>query len=81
MKVISVKIDEIYVPVKLAQSVDETRVESVAEAYMEDGKLTPVLVRHDGKRYVLVKGVNRLSALKALGETEIPAYRVQAMKH
>lgn len=81
MTPIQVPIDEIYVPTKLANAVDETRVEAVADAFIDEGKMTPVRVRHDGKRYVLVNGVHRLAACKALGEETITAYLVQAIQH
>jgi ParB-like chromosome segregation protein Spo0J len=42
---------------------------------------TPIQVRNDGKRYVLVEGLHRLEAAKWLGETEIDAYLVQAKRH
>ncbi|WP_371823115.1 ParB N-terminal domain-containing protein [Microvirga sp. HBU67558] len=41
----------------------------------------PIPVRPDGQRFVLVEGLHRLEACKALGETTIPAYLVQARKH
>ena len=81
MKTISVPIDEIYVPIKNAKNVDEAKIDAVAEAYIDSGKITPIRVRHDGKRYVLVNGVNRLNALKALGEENITAFLVQAVQH
>lgn len=81
MKPIQVPVEEIYVPVKLAKSLDETRVETVADDFIENGKMTPVRVRHDGERYVLVNGVHRLAACKALGEATITAYLVQATQH
>lgn len=81
MKPIQVPVDEIYVPVKLAKSLDNAKVETVADAFMENGKMIPVRVRHDGQRYVLVHGVHRLAACKALGEETITAYLVQAAQH
>lgn len=81
MKPIQVPVDDIYVPVKLAKSLDEARVETVADAFIENGKMVPVRVRHDGERYVLVNGVHRLAACRALGEPTITAYLVQAMQH
>ncbi len=81
MKTITVALEDIYIPVKLAQSADPAKVEATAEAYIENGRVTPIRVRHDGKRYVLVNGVHRVAAFKALGETEIPAFLVQAIQH
>ncbi len=41
----------------------------------------PILVRPDGARFVLVEGLHRLEAAKALGERTIVGYRVDARKH
>jgi sulfiredoxin len=35
----------------------------------------------DGARFVLVEGLHRLEAAKALGETTIIGFRVEARKH
>ena len=35
---------------------------------LKDGQQTPILVRADGARFVLVEGLHRLEAAKALGE-------------
>jgi len=45
------------------------------------GQQTPILVRADGTRFVLVEGLHRLEAAKALGEATIVGYRVEARKH
>jgi ParB-like chromosome segregation protein Spo0J len=45
---------------------------------MED---SPISVRRDGERYVLVSGLHRLEACKALGESTITAIVVGAPKH
>ena len=81
MKTIFIPIDEIYVPTKHRPKLDSDRVEKVAEDFIETGHLMPILVRHDGKRYVLVKGINRLEACRSLGEERIAAFRVQAAQH
>ena len=39
------------------------------------------LERADGARFVLVEGLHRLEAAKALGEATIVGYRVDARKH
>jgi ParB-like chromosome segregation protein Spo0J len=74
-------IEDIYVPVKRRQTLDLQKVEALAESMMEKGQETPILVRPDGQRFVLVEGLHRLEACKALGETTIPAHFVQARKH
>ena len=81
MKTITIGVDEIYIPVKSAKNKDDAKIEAVADDFIESGKVTPIRVRHDGKRYVLVNGVNRLAALKALGEESITAFVVQAVQH
>jgi sulfiredoxin len=75
------QISTIYVPVKRAKSLDVEKVGRIAESILEEGQNTPVLVREDGNRYVLVEGLHRLEALKALGETTVDGYVVQARKH
>jgi ParB-like chromosome segregation protein Spo0J len=49
---------------------------------LEHGQTTPISVRADKKdgagRYVLVEGLHRLEALKALGETTVTGFLVQA---
>jgi len=74
-------IQDVYVPVKRRQTLDPHKVEALAESMMEKGQEVPILVRPDGARFVLVEGLHRLEACKALGETTIPAYLVQARKH
>jgi ParB-like chromosome segregation protein Spo0J len=56
-------------------------VRAIAEDIVENGLKTPIQVRHDGKRHILVEGLHRLEAMKWLGEAEIDAYLVQARKH
>ncbi len=73
----------IYVPVKRVKALDPARVEALAEDIIERGQTTPISVRierrADGtERYVLVEGLHRLEALKALGETTITGFIVQA---
>ncbi|MGB9042018.1 MAG: hypothetical protein WCC81_06050 [Pseudolabrys sp.] len=38
-------------------------------------------MRPDGTRFVLVEGLHRLEAAKALGESTIIGFRVDARKH
>jgi len=44
---------------------------------LEEGQKTPIRVRADGERYVLVEGLHRLEACKALGEQTIVGIVVQ----
>ena len=72
---VAVNVDEIYVPVKRRGTLDEAKVEALAESIIEDGQKIPIHVRPDPdkNRYVLVEGLHRLEAQKALGEVTIDA--------
>jgi ParB-like chromosome segregation protein Spo0J len=48
---------------------------------LESGQETPILVRRDVDRLVLVHGLHRLEACRALGEETILGYIAQAQKH
>lgn len=76
-----IPIDEIYVPVKRRATLNPETVAQLAAAILEEGQKSPILVRHDGKRYVLVEGLHRLEACRALGETTIVGLLVQARQH
>ena len=77
LKVVAVPIAEIYVPQKLRHEIDPKALEALAEI----GQQTPILVRPDKDRFVLVSGLQRLEACRALGETTIKANIVQARKY
>ncbi len=81
MLAVILKIEEIYVPVERRKELDLQSVESVAEEIMEEAEEQPILVRQGKDRYVLVKGVHRLEARKALGEETIQAFIVNARRH
>ena len=72
---------DIYVPVKRRATLERKRVDEIATSMLENGQQMPILVRPDGARFVLVEGLHRLEAAKALGETTIVGYRVDARKH
>ena len=72
---------KIYVPVKRRATLEQKRVDELAESMLKDGQTTPILVRADGARFVLVEGLHRLEAAKALGEQTIIGFRVDARKH
>jgi sulfiredoxin len=74
-------IANIYVPVKRRTMLKPDTVAAIAESILQVGLRTPILVRRDGARYVLVEGLHRLEAAKSLGETTIDGYLVQARKH
>ena len=70
-----ISIDRIHIPVKRRKSLDAEVVKRIAESILEAGQETPILVRpdEDQHRYVLLDGLHRLEACKALGETTILA--------
>lgn len=74
-------IADIYVPTKRRATLDRKRVDEIAASMLDNGQQTPILVRPDGARFVLVEGLHRLEAAKALGEQTILGYRVDARKH
>ncbi len=71
-------IADIYVPAKRRRTLDPAAVAALAESILEEGMRSPILVREDGARYVLVDGLHRLEACKALGEEVITCTPVQA---
>jgi sulfiredoxin len=77
----SCRIDDIYVPVKRRKTLDPARVSEIAESMLEEGQRTPILVRRDKDRFVLVEGLHRLEAARSLGEETIEALLVSARRH
>jgi len=67
----SFPIETIFVPTKQKKAIKPATVAEVAESIMEIGQQEPISVRQDGDRLVLVEGLHRLEACKALGETTI----------
>ncbi len=76
-----IRIDEIYVPAGRRHDVKPEIVEEIAESMLEVGQKVPISVRPDGERYVLLTGLQRLEACKALGVQTIDAFVVQARQH
>lgn len=81
MKIISIDIENIYAPAKVRKDLKTDLVDELAEDILENGQKTPIQVRTGKDRFVLIEGLHRLEALKALGETNIDAIIVQARKH
>jgi len=77
----SILIDRIYVPTKRAKTLDADKVVALAEDMLEHGQTTPIRLRPDGERYVLIEGLHRLEALRALGEVTGEGYLVRARLH
>ena len=74
-------IAHIYVPAKRRSTLDPDKAREIAESMLQVGQQTPILVRRDGERFVLVEGLHRLEACKQLGEETIVGYLVQARRH
>ena len=81
MKRETITIADIYVPVKRRATLDQKRVDEIATSMLDKGQQAPIQVRADGGRFVLVEGLHRLEAAKALGERTIFCFRVDARKH
>ncbi len=83
LETVVINIDEIYVPAKRRGTLDEAKVETLAESIIEDGQKIPIHVRPDPdkNRYVLVEGLHRLEALKALGEATIDSLIVMPRRN
>jgi ParB-like chromosome segregation protein Spo0J len=81
MKRETLAIADIYVPVKRRATLDQKRVNEIAASILEKGQQTPILVRADGARFVLIEGLHRLEAAKALGEKTVLCFLVDARKH
>jgi sulfiredoxin len=81
LKAKALPIASIYVPAKRRTTLDLAKVQTIAESMLERGQTTPIMVREDGERFVLVEGLHRLEASKSLGEETILAFLVQARRH
>jgi ParB-like chromosome segregation protein Spo0J len=81
MKQETFAIADIYVPAKRRSTFDPRKAQAIAESMLEVGQQTPILVRRDGARFVLVEGLHRLEACRQLGEQTIVGYVVQARQH
>jgi sulfiredoxin len=71
-------IANIYVPAKRRATLNPETVQAIAQSMLEVAQRTRILLRRDGERFVLVHGLHRLEACKALGEDSIFGYLVQA---
>ena len=78
LKLESFPIDKIYVPAKRRKTLKSDVVQKIAESILEIGQQAPILVRPDEDRFVLVEGLHRLEACKALGEKTIIGLLVSA---
>ena len=81
MKRETLAIADIYVPVKRRATLEQKRVDEVAASMLDKGQETPIMVRSDRGRFVLIEGLHRLEAAEALGEKTIIGFLVDARKH
>jgi sulfiredoxin len=81
MKRETIAIADVYVPIKRRATLEQKRVDEIAASILNKGLQTPILVRADGTRFVLVEGLHRLEAAKALGEKTIVSFLVDVPKH
>ena len=78
---LSVSIASVRVTAKRARTLDTDKLQFIAEDMIENGQTTPIQVRTEGDGYILIEGLHRLEALRALGETNVNAYIVRARLH
>jgi sulfiredoxin len=81
LKTKAFSIDSIYVPIKRRQTLDSEKLRRLAESMLQNGQTTPIMVREDGERLVLVEGLHRLEACRSLGEQTVKCFLVQARRH
>ena len=76
----TLQVVNIYIPTARRKTLDPNKAEEIAESMMEEGQITPIQVRKDGERFVLIEGLHRLEACRLLGEETIIALMVQARR-
>src|SRR3954453_18930835 len=74
----SFPIEKIFVPTKQKNAINPEIVGEIAESMLDIGQQTPISLRRDGDRLVLVEGLHRLEACKGLGEPTILGVLVPA---
>jgi sulfiredoxin len=68
LKITALPIDAVSVPVKRTKTLDAAKVEALANDMLDNGQTTPIQVRADGKRLVLIEGPTGWRPSRALGE-------------
>ncbi|MEK9904054.1 MAG: ParB N-terminal domain-containing protein [Rhodospirillales bacterium] len=81
METKTIAIADVYVPAKRKRTLDQTKVDQLAESVMEEGLKIPIQVRQDGEKVILVEGLHRLEASRALGDEEIACIYVGAKRY
>ena len=74
-------IAKIYVPAKRGKTLDQDKILTLAEDILVNGQKVPIRLRADGDRFVLLEGLHRLEALRALGEDAVEGYLVGPRLH
>ncbi|CCE04886.1 conserved hypothetical protein [Bradyrhizobium sp. STM 3843] len=74
----SFPIDKIRIPEKMRHALKPEIVEELAESILEVGQREAILVRREKDHFVLVEGLHRLEACKALGEGAIIGQLISA---
>jgi hypothetical protein len=67
-------IAKIYVPVKRRATLRPEAVRQIAESMLEIGQETPILVRRNGDRFVLVEGLHRLEVAKLSARKQLSVF-------
>jgi len=80
LKIVPINVDEIYIPAARRSELNQSQLDAITENMLNGQAQKPIKVRTGKGRFVLIEGVHRLEASKALGEAEISAYIVQAPK-
>ena len=74
-------IERIRVPASRAKMLKAEKVLALAEEIMANGQRTPILLRSEGDCFVLIEGLHRLEAMRALSEEMIDGYLVRGRMH
>ena len=74
----SFPIEKIHVPEKKRKALKPEIVEDIAESILDVGQQDAILVRREKDHFVLVEGLHRLEACKALGERAILCVLISA---
>jgi ParB-like chromosome segregation protein Spo0J len=74
----SIPIDKIHVPEKKQKALKPGVVQDLAESILDVGQQDAILVRREKDHFVLVDGLHRLEACKALGERAILGLLISA---
>jgi ParB-like nuclease family protein len=67
----SIPIDKIHIPEKKRKGLKPEMVQDLAESILDVGQQDAILVRREKEHFVLVDGLHRLEACRALGERAI----------